>query len=317
MRRGTTAMKRKLLLLCFTATGLLAAQDALFPAARTVSDVPPPIIKGTIADGTLPPTPPAAITAPAPAVLRSVRTTVERVHPAAGLAGNPDTAKVRATLQFIAKPPVPPTPIPLVEPPKPAVPSTGLSPALRAALAARKPFTAVFVSATVYPGPRTKLQWWISGLKSGPFTAWSNINFHHLTGFDSFSWQEHDYSLLMCVGSAPDPAHRPASAKPLPALEIPVLPADRPAFILTAGNANTTASLAPMEALHLLYQNEAPRLTAAHEGRERARQARAEWLRLHPPQPQDITIRCWTSPPPRRTAAPAVETTDREGGTEP
>jgi hypothetical protein len=99
---GTTAMKRKLLLLCFTATGLLAAQDTLFPAARTGPDVPPPVIKGTIADGTPPPAAPAAIPAPAPSVLRTVRTTVERVHPSAGLAGNPDTARVRATLQFVA-----------------------------------------------------------------------------------------------------------------------------------------------------------------------------------------------------------------------
>lgn len=308
------------LLLCAAATGPLAAQDALLPAARTVSDVPPPVIKGTIADGTAVPAAPAPAR-PAPAVIRSVRSTVERAHPSAGLPGAPDTAKVRATLQFVAKPPVPPTPIPLAEPPKPAAPSAGLPPGPRAALAARRPFTAVYVSATVYPGPRTKLLWWISGLKNGPFTAWSNVDFHHLTGFGSFSWQNHDYSLLMCVGGAPDPARRPAAARPLPAPEIPALPADRPAFILTSGDAADSASLAPMEALHLLYQNEAPRLAAAHQGRERARLARAEWLRLHPPQPQDITIRCWTSPPPRPAAvpaaAPAAETTDREGATEP
>ncbi|MBN8460622.1 MAG: hypothetical protein J0M04_22560 [Verrucomicrobia bacterium] len=70
-------MKRKLLLLCFSATVPLAAQDTLFPAARTVSDVPPPVIQGTVADGTPAPAAPAPAK-PAPAVLRAVR--INRVY---------------------------------------------------------------------------------------------------------------------------------------------------------------------------------------------------------------------------------------------
>ncbi|MCF7734424.1 MAG: hypothetical protein K9N23_22265, partial [Akkermansiaceae bacterium] len=302
-------MKKVFISCGILASGLLSAQDARYP---TDPSAPAPVIHGSVADGTPPaPAPPKPPAAP-PRILRSLHKPVERVHPSAA-GGARQAATVRATLEFVAKPASPPEPIPLSPPPpRPAaaIDSAWLE-QFRAARAARPPHSQVFISATVYDGTRSLIRWWISGTKGGMFSAWSNVDFTCLGGFNSFSWKGHDYSLLMSTGNTTAAAYEKCSARaaaaghPIPPLVIPTLPADRPAFVLTKGDPGDAASLAPLEALHLLYQHEAPRLTAARNGREVARRARAGWLRLHPPQPQDITVPCWTSQPPRRLPPPA------------
>ncbi|MGL4401323.1 MAG: hypothetical protein ACRCXD_15770, partial [Luteolibacter sp.] len=65
----------------------------------------------------------------------------------------------------------------------------------------------------------------------------------------------------------------------------------------------TAEDLAPIQALHDLYNNEYARLKSAFEGRERARLEREAYLKANPPQPKDITLNYWRIDPKSITAS--------------
>jgi hypothetical protein len=56
--------------------------------------------------------------------------------------------------------------------------------------------------------------------------------------------------------------------------------------------------LAPVQALHDIYNSEYERLKTAYEGRERARAEHEAYLKLNPPQPKDITLNFWRTEKP-------------------
>ena len=59
--------------------------------------------------------------------------------------------------------------------------------------------------------------------------------------------------------------------------------------------------LAPIQALHDLYNNEHARLKSAFEGRERARLEREAYLKANPPQPKDLVLNYWLTEKPAAT----------------
>ena len=78
--------------------------------------------------------------------------------------------------------------------------------------------------------------------------------------------------------------------------EIPAFPAGKATFIVDSGNPNQQ-TLASIQSLHDLYNNEYERLKVAYEGRERAQRLREAELKANPPKPKDIIINYWRAVP--------------------
>lgn len=83
--------------------------------------------------------------------------------------------------------------------------------------------------------------------------------------------------------------------------EIPAFPVDKATFVLTSTNP-PAATLAAIQSLHDLYNNEHARLQAAYEGRERARIQQEADLKANPPQPKDIVLHHWRITAPQKGA---------------
>jgi hypothetical protein len=164
----------------------------------------------------------------------------------------------------------------------------------------------VFIGATVYTSkdqpdqPRTLVQLWPQGSKE-PITCWSSANWNWLAGFGSFQGTDGRHYALIMSHSTEDvermeELHQRFGGtyqSPTP----PEFPAGRATFQVTSG-ASDAETLAPLQALHDLYNAESAQLQAAHEAREAAnKQQEAERL-ANPPQPKDITLRYWRIPPP-------------------
>jgi hypothetical protein len=73
---------------------------------------------------------------------------------------------------------------------------------------------------------------------------------------------------------------------------IPAFPAGKASFSIV-GNQPDARTLASIQSLHDLYQNELPRLKAAYEGRQRAQLEREAFQKANPPQPKDIVLNYW------------------------
>ena len=55
----------------------------------------------------------------------------------------------------------------------------------------------------------------------------------------------------------------------------------------------TPQTLASIQSLHDLYNNEHDRLKEAYDGRERAQRQHEAELKANPPQPKDIVLNYW------------------------
>jgi len=161
-----------------------------------------------------------------------------------------------------------------------------------------------FVSATVYDHEKTHLWWWVPGdrernIEPRSFRAWSNVDFFHLGGFASYEYDGIVYSLIMGIGGTTTEqlleSQRLAAARgaefEIP--EIPDLPADALAYIVTEGDPDDAEGMAIMDGLHALYGKEKDRLIAAYESREEARIEREAYLKANPPKPKDLILRHW------------------------
>jgi hypothetical protein len=83
--------------------------------------------------------------------------------------------------------------------------------------------------------------------------------------------------------------------------QIPDFPAGKATFLIASGTP-ATQTLASIQSLHDLYNNEYGRLKTAYEGRERARIRHEAELKAHPPKPKDITINHWRIAPAGQAA---------------
>ena len=139
----------------------------------------------------------------------------------------------------------------------------------------------LMLSATVYPGPRTFLNWshrFANGT-SREFSGWSNIDFNHFTGIATLLGTDgNQHTFVMAVGT--EQAH---------AENAPNYATDTPTF-MSDGEIPTEA-LVLVDSLHKIYTTEGAKLATAHDGRERARLAKEAELLANPPQPKDLIIR--------------------------
>lgn len=157
----------------------------------------------------------------------------------------------------------------------------------------------LLVGATVYhlenSPPRTLVQIWPQA-EGQPVTVWSSANFAFLSGISTFAGSSGETASLMMTWSVTNLERRNALqqkfARQFKAPEIPDLPPGQATFVIASGNP-TPQTLASIQSLHDLYNNEHDRLKAAYEGRERAQRLQAAELKANPPQPKDIVLNYW------------------------
>ena len=166
-----------------------------------------------------------------------------------------------------------------------------------------------FISATVFrskdSSPRTLVRCWPEG-KRQTITYWSSADFGLISGIHAFADATGTHhTMLMGWGyenleSLSD--IQMGRLKAYGATELPTIPEGKASFQI-AGTPPAAEDLAPIQALHDLYNSEHARLKTAFEGRERARIEREAYLKANPPQPKNITLNYWrTERKPTATA---------------
>ena len=241
-------------------------------------------IIGSIPDGTPPPPEP-----PKPKFIVPAKDVLE----SKSIQQGGRTITVRK-IKPIALPPPPPPPEPL---------SAEAQAAYRERVAAyRASHTRtrmMFLSATVFRSkdfpPRTLVRCWPEG-KREMITFWSSADFGLIAGVLSFvDTTGVTYSKMMGWGYADVESMSEINAARLKAYGAPAPPPfpDGKASFEIIGASLPAEDLAPIQALHDLYNNEHARLKSAFEGRERARLEREAYLKANPPQPKDITMDYW------------------------
>jgi len=279
-----------LLLLAALSAGLVRAQEVA-PSATAPTIEPTARLIGKLPDGTPPPPQP-----PKPGF----------IAPAEDILGSATFSEGGRTItvQEIA-------PIDLPPPPEIVIPAEP-SPALKLKLAelrARQPkIHHISLGATVYRDKeqptRTLVTYWSFDKeepgKVAPITLWSSADFSLLSGIPGFiSSDGRNCSLMMAWGvqnRQRNTALRSKTGRPYQGPVIPELPAGKATFLITSGTPSET-TLADIQSLHDLYNNEFEKLQAAAQGREQARLVREAELKAHPPQPKDIVLNHWRVEP--------------------
>jgi hypothetical protein len=167
------------------------------------------------------------------------------------------------------------------------------------------------IGATVYrstsSAPRTLATFWQQG-EEPPITFWSSADFALLSGFATFigsdnrthslmmSWSSVNMDRLTELTESSDRTYTPP--------QIPDLPEGKASFSINSGTP-TQETLASIQSLHDLYNNEYDRLKEALEGRERARMAKEAELIANPPGQKDIIINYWRMETPKAAASEA------------
>lgn len=250
-------------------------------------------ILGDLPDGTPPPpeAPEPAFNVPAKDILKT------EIHQQGGRA-----ITVREITPIALPPPAAPASIDLNDP------------ALQQRIAERRAkhpkMKLLLVGATVYHSadtpPRTLVRIWPQA-QGEPVTLWSSADFSLLSGLPSFTTSSGGTSSLMMQWSITNLTRRNALqrniASQFHASAIPAFPDGKATYIITAGNP-AAETLASIQDLHDLYNNEHARLLTAYQGREQARLQKAAELKAHPPKPKDIVLNHWD----------INETTAAEGG---
>jgi hypothetical protein len=265
-----------------------------------IAETPPPLptaarILGSIPDGTPPPPEP-----PKPKFIVPAKDVLE----SKSIQQGGRTITVRE-IKPIALPPPPPPPEPLT-PEAEAV--------FRARVAAYReshPRTKMaFISATVFRSkdspPRTLVRCWPEG-KRQTITYWSSADFGLISGIHGFADATGaTHSMLMGWGYTDLESMSDMRAARLKAYGVtspPTFPEGKASFEII-GEPLAAEDLAPIQALHDLYNSEHARLKSAFEGRERARLEREAYLKANPPQPKDIILNYWRT---ERQPAPTTK----------
>lgn len=273
-----------------------AAQEFRTPPIDTVASIPVPVHDGT------PSLPPPPIEKPGFEIEATQIKEIDVVEspPMPGLP--PVEGTIRITVHSVADPGLPDPP-----PPPPAPPKSldSESPAFRDEdERQQRQSRFAFVSATVHEGPRTHLTIYPSGGRNQSVTVWSNLDFHHFSGFSTFEARDGDsepriYHLFMGVHSEnAELRRRMAIARGLEFEEpdIPSLPDGSPAFVIETENPDPE-TLTLINDLHALYRSEGPRLAHAHAARQQADATRRSHFLANPPKPEDVTIQFWNRQP--------------------
>lgn len=155
------------------------------------------------------------------------------------------------------------------------------------------PHYLMMLSATVHPGPRTRLRWThrFPDGTTREYSGWSNIDFNHISPICSFlATDGTEHSFVMGIGN-----------EEMPAEKVPEFGSEAPTFV--PDEDIPAEALVAVDSLHRIYGINGGKLAAAHAGRERARLAKEAELLANPPQPKDLIIRYRIAETPLPTPA--------------
>jgi len=199
------------------------------------------------------------------------------------------------------------TPIELPTPvvPEKATPTPEQLAAFKERLAQRRETVQLSMGVTVfhsenYPGKvRTKFSW-RSKTSGDEFEAISNINGNLLSGFAQFDASNPNSRYLLFFFAINQDVDKltemfESRGRIYQPPTLPELPLTEPSFVVTKGNP-TADELAPMVAVHNLVRTDGESLRLAFEGRERASEEQAAFLKANPPKPKDIVLNYWRLP---------------------
>ena len=197
--------------------------------------------------------------------------------------------------------------VPIDLPPPPTVvPAAAPSPAFQQKLAefrARQPKVhTISIGATIYrdkdKAPRTLIQSWGSDIKGQFVTAtfWSSADFSLLSCLPGFIDSDGRTCSLMMSWGVQDSQRMAAHGRLNTVPVIPEFPEGNATFLLATGSPDE-ATLADLQTLHDLYNNEHEKLQTAYQGREKARLAQEAELKAHPPKPPDLILDHWRVQP--------------------
>jgi hypothetical protein len=251
---------------------------------------------------------PVPETKPPYEVIESRTERVLREEPAPLPDMSPVQKEIGITVEQVVNPGLPdPAPAPAASAPDPEKLA-----AFRAMMAARPRPVFIMLSATVYDHECTLLRWHPNGRPDLEMNAWSNIDFELLAGRTRFSHNGTEYHLFLGLGREDSAARRRLAerlGRPYTPPVLPDLPPDEtPGYVVTQGDATDAAATAPITALHEFFAANTALLQAEYEARLLARSEREAYLRAHPPEPKDITVRFWQRE--NQVARPGAATTE-------
>ncbi len=192
-----------------------------------------------------------------------------------------------AIYNLVAPPLLPPTPTP--EPPTTPPLTAEQMQALEAQLPPPKKNVALFLSASVYDHQITRLSW---SDENGRHVAFSNLDFNYFTGPGFFETADTSYFLLMGIGNETREGAA-ANNVQLPALS-QFSPTQSQYIVVQDGsNPPTAESLKWIDDTHTYFDANKQRMIDSYNKLVADNLARAQWLKDHPPVPQNTVINFW------------------------
>ncbi len=202
---------------------------------------------------------------------------------------------------------------PIALPPRPQAPAPiDLNdPAIQQRIAERRAkypaMKMLAVGATIYHSdnspPRSLVSLWPQ-TAGEPVTVWSSANFALLAGIPTFATSSGEKTSIMMMWSTINLDRtnnlQRNYARQFPRPEIPIFREGNATFQVVSGNP-TAETLASIQSLHDIYNNEHPQLLAAYQGRERARIAHEAEQKANPPLPKDLVLNYWHTEKPATT----------------
>jgi hypothetical protein len=204
------------------------------------------------------------------------------------------------------------TPIQLPPPPQIAPPLDITDPAIQERIVeAREEHPAdefLCVGASVFrpkdSRPLSLVHIWPQG-RVEPIVFWSSADFALISGIGIFTGADGGTRNLFLMWGVSEIETRIALQNEL-GPESPPIPdflAEKATFHISSGNPSQQ-TLASIQSLHDLYNNEHDRLEKAYQGRERARLQHEAELKANPPKPKDIVLNYWRTETPSAQPAP-------------
>ena len=196
-------------------------------------------------------------------------------------------------------PPVFPSPTPTATP----TPTPFLTAAQLQALQDRenKPHKWIMIEATVYDQQTTDFRWYLNGHPT--IHALSDINFSYLTGIPDLETADsvYEYWIMVSDGDSISPDTDPSvvawvtkARQMLPNLI--ASPNHRSAYFIAEGdttNPDAQDGIKALNALHSYYDANSSTLVPSHQKQMADYAAQQQYLKDHPPIPQDTVINYW------------------------
>lgn len=203
-----------------------------------------------------------------------------------------DLGNRSAIYNRVAPPLLPPKPPSEPPPVRPPLTAEQLQ-ALEQSQPAPKKNVVIFISATVYDRQITQLRW---SDESGAHRAFSNIDFNYFSGAGMFATPDTSYFLMMGLGNETRDAA--AASK----IQLPALEQFRPTqaqYLVVQDDAKspTDQSLKWLDDLHAYFDANKQQMIDGYNKSVADQIARQQWLKEHPPVPQNTVINFWRVSP--------------------